>query len=61
MHEAIILEKTELLRSLTTKQNYIKILQSILKPLWNVHNVETFEQICTELDNQIKLLQNETN
>lgn len=61
MHEAIILEKTEILRSLTTKENYIKILQSILKPLWNIHNVEAFNKICIELDSQIKLLQDESN
>jgi hypothetical protein len=59
MHEAIITEKTEVLKSLTTKENYIKILQSILIPLWNVHSIESFNQICTNLDNQIKLLQNE--
>jgi len=61
MHEAIILEKTELLRSLTTKENFVKIAQTLLKPLWSIHNKDSFEQICNELDNQIKLLQNEGN
>lgn len=56
MQEAIINEKLEVLRSLTTKENYIKILQSILLPLWNNHSQQSFEFICEQLDNKIKTI-----
>jgi hypothetical protein len=53
MQEAIINEKTELLRSLTTKENFIQILKETLIPLWNKHSNESFDFICKELDKNI--------
>ena len=56
MQEAIINEKTELLKNLTTKENYIQIVKNILLPLWNNHTKESFDFICEQLDLEIKKL-----
>ena len=56
MQEAIINEKTELLKSLTTKENFIQIVKSILLPLFNNHSKESFDYICQKLDLEIKKL-----
>ena len=56
MQEALINEKTEILKNLTTKENFIKICKEILIPLWANHSNESFKIICNKLDLQIKLL-----
>lgn len=58
MQEAIITEKCNLLQSLTTKENFIKITKEIMMPLWNNHSEESFNFICNELDKNITLLNN---